>query len=337
MTSCWVVRAGKGGAFVDRFLDQKYVAIDFNAAALGALPRDVTREELVERMAALMPNAKVGTVQGHASQTFRFHAEVKVRDLVVTGDPGRRRYLLGVITSEPRFEGGEHRRSVIWTHRVSRDALQVESLNTLGAIQTLFRVVEDVVADLQRNQTPLDAPEDPSAPATLPPPPSDGQTIHQLMADYAGKADAFIEDLLNQLDAYEMQELVAGILRAMGYKTRISAKGADRGVDIFASPDGLGLEEPRIFVEVKHRSASMGSQELRAFLGARKAGDRCLYVSTGGFSKDAKYEAERSMVPLTLIDLPALRELLLEHYEKLDTETKQMVPLRRVYWPLGDG
>jgi restriction system protein len=147
--------------------------------------------------------------------------------------------------------------------------------------------------------------------------------MRQNMASDLNKAKGFIEDELNKLDPYEMQELVAGILRGMGYKTRVSPRGADRGIDIFASPDGLGLEEPRIFVEVKHRSSTMGSQDLRAFLGGRKAGDRCLYVSTGGFSKDAKYEAERATVPLTLIDLPALRELLLEHYEKLDPETRQ--------------
>ena len=57
----------------------------------------------------------------------------------------------------------------------------------------------------------------------------------------------------------EMQELVAGILRAMGYKTLISQSGADRGKDIEASPDGLMLKEPRILVQVKHRSNQMGS------------------------------------------------------------------------------
>jgi predicted Mrr-cat superfamily restriction endonuclease len=43
-----------------------------------------------------------------------------------------------------------------------------------------------------------------------------------------------------------MQELVAGILRAMGYKTLVSPAGADRGKDIIASPDGFGFEPPRI-------------------------------------------------------------------------------------------
>jgi restriction system protein len=131
-----------------------------------------------------------------------------------------------------------------------------------------------------------------------------------------------------------MQDLMAGILRAMGYSAQVSPKGPDRGVDIIASPDGLGLREPRIFVEVKHRpGSSMSAQNLRAFLGGRQATDRCLYVSTGGFTKDARYEAERSTVPITLIDLPRLRDLLIEHYDSLDAATAAMVPLTRVYWP----
>ena len=131
-----------------------------------------------------------------------------------------------------------------------------------------------------------------------------------------------------------MQELVAGILRAMGYKTRISPKGADRGKDIVASPDGLGLEEPKIIVEVKHRQGQMGSQEIRSFLGGLRARDKGLYVSTGGFTKDARYEAERSNVPLTLIDSDIIVELIIQNYDSFDSDTKSLVPLKKIYWPI---
>jgi restriction system protein len=92
-----------------------------------------------------------------------------------------------------------------------------------------------------------------------------------------------------------MQELVAGVLRGMGYKTRVSPRGPDRGKDIIASPDGFGFENPRIFVEVKHRiNSSMGAGEIRSFLGGRHDGDKGIYVSTGGFSKDPYFEADRA-------------------------------------------
>ena len=58
-----------------------------------------------------------------------------------------------------------------------------------------------------------------------------------------------------------------------------------------------------------------------------------MYVSTGGFTKDARYEAERGRIPVTLMDLDDLVKSLLEHYEKLDVEMQRLVPLRKIYWP----
>jgi restriction system protein len=101
-------------------------------------------------------------------------------------------------------------------------------------------------------------------------------------------------------------------------------------VDIFASPDGLGLQEPRIFIEVKHRSGAMGADEQRSYLGGRRSGERCVYVSTGAFTKEARHEADRAVMPLTLVTLPKLRELLLQHYERLDPATCAGSPSKAV-------
>ena len=149
-----------------------------------------------------------------------------------------------------------------------------------------------------------------------------------------GRAHEFIKDKISELDWSEMQDLVASILRAMGYKTQVSSKGADRGKDIFASPDGLGFQSPRIKVEVKHRSrTAIGAPEVRSFIGGLRGDDRGLYVSTGGFTKEAEYEAERATVPVNLVDLDALATLLVQHYEKLDNDGRALVPLTRFYWP----
>ena len=79
----------------------------------------------------------------------------------------------------------------------------------------------------------------------------------------------------------------------------------------------------------------MGADALRTFLGGRQPGDRCLYVSTGGFSKEAKYEADRANVPTKLIDLPKLRELVVEHYESFSPSGIALLPLKKVFWPIG--
>ena len=131
-----------------------------------------------------------------------------------------------------------------------------------------------------------------------------------------------------------MQELVAGILRAMGYKTRVSTPGPDRGRDIIASPDGLGFQSPRIVVEVKHRKGAMGAPDIRAFAGGLRHDTSGLYVSTGGFSREARYEADRANHHVALMDAADLSRTVIEHYDKMDSETRAMLPLRKIYWPV---
>ena len=222
-------------------------------------------------------------------------------------------------------------RNVDWTDTCPRDDLSASTRNSLGSLATFFRVSEEAAAELQRNlsewgsASPSD--EDMS-------PISDQLDAVEVLQEYISQSEQFVEDKIASLDWQQLQELVAGIMRGMGYRTRVSNPGPDRGVDVFASPDGLGLVEPRIFVEVKHRAGSVGAPLIRAFLGGRQQGDRCLYVSTGGFTTEARYEADRSSIPLTLVAMADLRELLVDYYETLDSESRALVPLRKVFLPV---
>jgi restriction system protein len=333
----WMIRAGGGSENVDDFLQHGIVAMGDDR--LGELPATIKKDELLKLYAERYPEEKEGSRASWASQLYRFVSEVKPGDAVVTFDRERRRYLLGQIASGYQWmpdlvEGMPHVRKVAWAQQVSRDPLLTATKNTLGAIQTLFKLGADAEKDLLTHAVPLGA--TPPEPKPHPKKGSDNEDEAQanLLAETFEKADEFIEDAINALDWSQMQDLVAGLLRSMGYRTRVAEPGPDRGVDIFASPDGLGLQEPRIFVEVKHRSQTIGSKEIRAFLGGRKKGDKCLFVSTGGFSKDAHYEADRADVATTLISLPLLRKLVVEHYERLDAETRALVPLKRLYWPV---
>lgn len=335
MRAIWMVRAGRQSRNFEAFVEEGVVAM--GAERLGPLPPTLSRSDLLRAHADHYPERKS---TNFPNQLYRFLTEVQVGDRVVTYDRERRSYALGVVQSAYEWapghvEGAPHLRRVEWTHRVPRDSLSLATRNTLGSIMTFFRLNEEAAAELEARTQPGQAPA--PAEATTRPPDDDAgdaETEEDLQAEIVEKADEFIEDRLARLTWDQVQDLVAGILRAMGYRTTVSESGPDRGVDIFASPDGLGLQEPRIFVEVKHRAASMGAPEIRAFLGGRQPGDRCLYVSTGGFTREARYEAERSAVPIHLVTMQDLRRLLLEHYDHLDAEARALVPLRRFYWPV---
>ena len=68
--------------------------------------------------------------------------------------------------------------------------------------------------------------------------------------------------------------------------------------------------------------------------GGRGKDDRGLYVSTGGITQEARYEAERAEIPVTLIDLDGTAELVVQHYESMDGDGRAMVPLQRICWPI---
>lgn len=143
-------------------------------------------------------------------------------------------------------------------------------------------------------------------------------------------ATAGIEAHIRTLNPYEFQDLVAALLRAMGfYIPFVAPKGKDGGVDIVAYKDPLGAQPPRIKVQVKHRQEKCGPQAVRELLGViRKEGEVGLIVSSGGFTADAVVEMQKSPVHIEAIDMSSLISLWQEHYQKLDEEDKKLLPLR---------
>lgn len=334
--SMWMVRAGEGGFRFDEFKAQSLVSIGWHE--VGDMSSLKTRNDFSEAMARSLPNARAGQIAASAGQTYRFVHEISLSDLIITYDREERIYLLGAIVGDYEYRPDrsvEHPniRRVQWTAQVPRDELSVAARNSLGAISTLFLIPPGVAAEIETLSEGTPNHQHPTPTDLVFGAEADASEVDDLYKDVQSKGFEFIKDRVNALDWEEMQELVAGLLRAMGYKTRISPSGSDRGKDIVASPDGLGFEDPRIVVEVKHRAVSMGSQEIRSFLGGRHETDKGLYVSTGGFTKDARYEAERGRIPITLMDLDDLVKSLLEHYESMDVEMQRLVPLRKVYWP----
>lgn len=328
MANGWMIRAGRGGKLIEDF-EAGYIAIGWTD--MGDLTKLPTTEDLRSAYIATYGNAKPSRTANSVAMLRKFRDEIHKGDTVISYSSERREYLVGedlgqyqYMQEDKQIGGFSHTRSVKWLGAVSRDALPLSTRNSLGSTLTLFSlsdsVLKDILAALHGRpivQTEQEAEEDFS------------ETKSKAVSD----AHELIKDKILALQPEEMEELAAAILRAMGYKTKVSPRGPDRGVDVIASPDGLGLTQPRIKVEVKHRSGSMGSQAIRSFVGVLRSGDTGLYVSTGGFSKEARYEAERATLPVTLIDTDDLADLIVAHYDNFDLEGRALLPLIRVYWP----
>jgi restriction system protein len=329
----WMIRAGEGGRLFEDF-EKGYIAVGWGA--LGDISKITTIEQFWEAYPKAFPLAKKGELPNQISMIHKFRNVIKIGDLVVTYDPESRNYLVGEVTGEyeyrPNLVGDYPQvRKVNWLGKVSRDQLPQKARNSLGATLTLFAlkdfVIHGFLAVLNgESKTPaelevLDIEE------------IDNEEIPSSRQDTVNQSKELIKDKIVSLDPDQMEQLMAAVLRGMGFRARVSPKGPDRGIDIIASPDGLGLQEPRIKVEVKHRGGTIGSQALRSFIGALRPGDRGIFLSTGGFTREARYEAERSNIPVTLVDIDTLAELIVDYYEDFDLDGKALIPLVRIYWP----
>ncbi len=107
--------------------------------------------------------------------------------------------------------------------------------NSLGSISTLFLVPPEVQTKCSAYSQAHQTDKKTSQPKDLENKSNNlsdvvGEVlVDDLYKDIQAKGLEFTKDKVNQLDWQEMQELVAGLLRAMGYKTRISPSGSDRG------------------------------------------------------------------------------------------------------------
>jgi len=331
MNNNWMVRAGRGGVYIEDFEEKGFVAMGFSE--LGDITKYKSVDDLRKKYVETFSNEKPGSVGNAVAMILKFRDQIKVKDYLVSYNPETREYLLGRDKGnyiyKPDIIGNyANLRSVEWIGKVSRDSLSPKARNSLGSILTLFAVsravIEEFLTVLSGEKTDKELSGNDQ----------EDDEVAQLKDETIAQSHEFIKDKIVALNPEEMEELVASILRAMKYKAKVSPKGPDRGVDVIASPDGLGLTQPRIKAEVKHRTGSMGAPDIRGFIGALREGDSGLYVSTGGFTRESRYEADRSTFPLTLVDLDDLADLIVSHYDNFDLDGRALIPLVRIYWPV---
>lgn len=161
------------------------------------------------------------------------------------------------------------------------------------------------------------------------------QKQEALLDQYESRALDGIRDYLVVKNPYEFQDLIAALLKGMGYYiAHVSPKGKDGGIDIIAYTDPLGVKSPRIIVQVKHKpDATISSDDIQRLSGTMKrSSDVGIFVTSGNFSSQATIEARSADKHIELIDFSRLVDLWQEHYNKLPDEDKNLLPLQPIYF-----
>jgi restriction system protein len=297
-----------------------------------------SRDELKAALWAAYPDSKPGAIAGWAGILLRFAQEMTVGDIVVAPYKKDSTINIGVITGPyvylPDVPKHQHRRSVEWKKvGLSRTIFSQAALYELGAFLTVFRIRKHDDEFRAVLQVPADS-EDALALAVDEAASEDvevGAATDEPRASRIARhtRDFVLERLKRDLTHEEFEQFTADLLRTLGYVARVTAYSQDGGVDVLAHRDPLGIEPPLIKVQCKHQTATIGAPEVQQLVGTQARGELSLFVTLGGYSREA-LSIERGREGLRLLTGEELLDLVLDQYAELPQPWQQRIPLSRL-------
>lgn len=307
------------------FLKDDKIAIGWKEIGdLRAIP--VTRDDFKEKYVQVYPDAKKGSVPTSVGMLYRFCHEIQKDDYVVYPSKSDRMINIGQVTGDYEYVADAHeyvqQRSVKWLKHIPRTYFSQGALYEIGSAMTLFAVKnysDEFLSALDKGFKKSTAAND------------EDDTVGATAEDIIESTKDFIlKELSRNLKGYALEEFVADLLRAMGYRTTVSAHGGDSGIDITAYKDEL---PPRILVQVKSQDSDIKETTIQSLKGAMREGDYGLFVTLSNYTKNAQKYLESTPI-IRGINGTELVDLILKYYEDLDDKYQKMIPLKMVYIPV---
>lgn len=341
----WLNRSGRHCEHETKFLDKDRIYLTW-----GGLNHDlrtcVDRQALMALLEKVYPHFKKFHRVQNSGQIWAFVHTMEPGDWVAV--PSKRKTIhIGEITGQYVYDANAkdpyyHYRDVRWLERdIPRTNFDQDILNSLGAFTTVCRIkrndAEERVRAMRANAwkstgakprliVDQDAEDDEATDAT------DETVTAALDLEQIGR-DQIARQIYSQYAGHALEELVEAILRAQGFTTHRSEKGADGGIDILAATDTLGFGHPRICVQVKSQTSALERPVLDQLVGTMQhvGADQGLLVCWGGFKQTVLRELPRLFFKVRLWDQNDLINQFLAVYDKLDEDMRAEVPLKRIW------
>ena len=284
------------------------------------------RDDFKKKYVQVYPDASKGAVATCAGMLYRFCHEVQIGDYVVYPSKSDRMINIGEITGDYEFVPDAHeyvqQRNVKWLKHIPRTSFSQGALYEIGSALSFFAVknyADEFLSALDKGFKKHAAAND------------EDDTVGATAEDIIESTKDFIlKELSRNLKGYALEEFVADLLRAMGYRTTVSPQGGDSGIDITAYKDEL---PPRILVQVKSQDSDIKETTIQSLKGAMREGDYGLFVTLSNYTKNAQKYLESTPI-IRGINGTELVDLILKYYEDLDIKYKKMIPLKMVYIPV---
>jgi restriction system protein len=318
------VAAGQEHLFLDKA--NPIVALGWSEVKdLSPIKDDVLA--IRKRYVETHPNDSDHSVYLCAGMLYRFASVAKVGDYVAFPSKNLHMILIGQIISDYFYvpEGSEglcHQRKVKWLARVPRTSFSQGALYEIGSAMSFFMIKNfaneyfEMIHGSKAAEKKASEAVDETVQVTT-------EAIEQNTEDFV------LKELRRLYKGYALEDVVAELLNAMGYRTQQSPHGGDGSIDIIAYKDEL---PPRIIVQVKSQDSDIPEALVQTLKGAMNERDYGLYVTLSNFSKNALEFLDKNKF-IRGINGTEFVSLLLRFYDQMPDDFKDQIPLKKVFLP----
>lgn len=309
------------------FLQKDVIAIGWKE--IGDLSKiKAERDAFKEKYAQVYPDAKKGSIANGAGMLYRFACEVQVGDYVVFPSKIDRKINIGIVEGNYEYNPDAveyvQQHKVKWLKHLPRTAFSQGALYEVGSAMSFFSIKnysDEYLSALEKNFKKEDISNDSEEDESV------GATADEIIES---TKDFILKELSKNLKGYDLEQFVADLLNAMGYRTSVSAHGGDSGIDITAYKDEL---PPRILVQVKSQDGDIKESTIQSLKGAMREGDYGLFVTLSNYTKNAQKYLDSTPI-IRGINGTELVDLILKYYEELSEKYRKMIPLKKVFIPV---
>lgn len=344
MSAAWVVRAGKYG-------EREQWALAEGRAGSGwpevpDLTACVTREDVASIVAATYPELSPVQQAGYTGQLWALRGRIAVGDLMVLPlkTSNNKHLAIGRVTGGYEYLPEElpdrrHSVAVEWlTKDLPRSAVKQDLLYTLGSALTIFaptrgKAIQRLEALAANGTDPGAVPLGSSGGAKPAHAAGEDDVDDPVTPDIEEAAlDQITTRIGEEFAGHDLAALVTALLEAEGFTCTMSPPGADQGIDIVAGKGLLGMDAPRLVVQVKSGSG-VSESVVRDLLGvvSTQNADQGLLVAWGGLSGPARVAVRNQQFKVRAWTAEHVVEAVLRHYDRLPEEIRTRLPLQRVW------
>lgn len=334
----YLARAGGNGE------DEEY-ALDHDCAIIGfeeypSLEGAKDYEAVLKIVSRTKSDAKPRALGNWAGQLWAFAVAMQEGDTVILPRKLTSQVAIGKVSGPYRYlkVGGKfrHTRAVRWIRPdVARTVFEQDLLYSFGAFMTVCRIkrndAERRVAAVLAGRADPGPVVDVGTPAKPSPPQIDDEDVATDLAQAAH--DQIVAQIQSKFSGHALARLVDAILKTEGWVTTLSPPGPDGGVDILGGRGSLGLDQPRLCVQVKSQSSPVDVTVYRGLQGSMQSfkAEQGLLVCWGGFNKSVRAESKQGYFAVRLWESRDLVEAIYRNYERLPAEIQAELPLKRVW------